>query len=569
MAATGSGVGDDAPLTIEKATAVLTGPGGLFEVTTGEVLGEPMQVFANRPGSVRDLLVNGSQKGDAEYAVFDDAGTRRVLTYSGTRSRVASLAAALVDRGIGHGDRVAVLAANCPEYLILFWACASLGAVTVCCNGWWTRSEIEFALAHTRPSLLVADRRRLARLEGTDPDMPVLVVEDDIADLVGLHPDADLPDGPIAEDDPVVIQFTSGTTGRPRAAMVSHRSFVSFVLAMFAIGAREMLLRGVELGSAGPPGPRLAVFPLFHLSGMQSTAVAGMVSGQKSVWPMGRFDPAAVIRLTEVEGIAMWTGTATHILRLLDEPGVADLDPTQLTQVAVGGSASTPELIRATEQRFPHLVGTFGSGYGLTESGGLVSHATNAILRVAPDSVGYPLPTVEVRIVDDVGEDLPDGENGEICVRSPLVMLGYWDDPAANEAAFLPGRWLRTGDFGRMVDGRLHIASRLRDLILRGGENVYPAEVEQRIEEHPAVAEVAVHGVDHPMLGQEVKAVVVLRPGADASADEIMAFCAEAIAYYKVPTVVDFRDEPLPRNATGKVVKAVLTGDAENTFFEE
>ena len=148
-------------------------------------------------------------------------------------------------------------------------------------------------------------------------------------------------------------------------------------------------------------------------------------------------------------------------------------------------------------------------------------------------------------------------------------MLGYWNDPAADAAAFLPGRWLRTGDFGRMAGGRLHLATRLRDLILRGGENVYPGEVEQRLEEHPAVAEVAVHGVDHPTLVQEVKAVVVLHPGAEASADELTAFCAETLSYYKVPTIVEFRDEPLPRNATGKVVKAVLTGDAEHTFVEE
>jgi acyl-CoA synthetase (AMP-forming)/AMP-acid ligase II len=566
VADAGGGSGGDVPLTYEQATAALTGPGGFFELATEDVLGEQMQVFANRPRSLRDLLMGAAQKGDEEYAVFDDAGERRVLTFGGLQQQVASVAAALADRGIGHGDRVAILAANCPEYIVTFWACASMGAVAVCFNGWWTRSEIEYGLEATRPALLVADRRRLARLEGADTGVPTIVVEDDFADLLGFAPDADLPETPIAEDDPIVLQFTSGTTGRPKAAMVSHRSFISFVLAAFVIGARDSMLSGAA-PSAG--GARLAVFPLFHLSGMQSSTVTSLMGGIKTVWPMGRFDPARVVQLTIDEGITAWNGTGTHIHRLLAEPGIEDLDAGQVTSVAIGGSASTPELIRATEERFPHLVDTFGSGYGLTESGGLVSHATNAMLRDAPGCVGCPLPTIEVRIIDDEGNDLPDGENGEICVRSPLVMLGYWNDPAANEAAFLPGRWLRTGDFGRMLDGRLHLASRLRDLILRGGENVYPAEVEQRIEEHPAVGEVAVYGVDHPTLGQEVKAVVVLRPGAAASADEITAFCAEAISYYKVPTIVEFRDEPLPRNATGKVVKAVLAGDAEHTFVEE
>ena len=566
MPGTDSDTGGDTPLTHEQATAALTGPGGFFEVTTEEVLGESMQVFVNRPRSLRDMLTGAARNGDADYAVFDDAGERRVLTFEGLQGQVASVAAALADRGIGHGDRVAILAANCPEYIVTFWACAAMGAVAVCFNGWWTRSEIEYGLEVTTPALLVAARRRLARLDGTDPGVPTIVIEDDFADLLAFAPDAGLPETPIAEDDPIVLQFTSGTTGRPKAAMVSHRSFISFVLAAFVIGARDSMLAG---DTPSADGARLAVFPMFHLSGMQSSTVTSLMAGSKTVWPMGRFDPARVVQLTVDEGISAWNGTATHIYRLLAEPDIEGFDPLQLTSVAIGGSASTPDLIRATEERFPHLVGTFGSGYGLTESGGLVSYAPNEMLRDAPDCVGYPLPTVEVKIIDEECNDLPDGENGEICVRSPLVMLGYWDNPEANEAVFLPGRWLRTGDFGRMVDGRLHMASRLRDLILRGGENVYPSEVEQRLEEHPAVGEVAVHGVDHPTLIQEVKAVVVLRQGADASADEITAFCAETLSYYKVPTIVEFRDEPLPRNATGKIVKAVLTGDAEHTFVEE
>lgn len=554
------------PLTYEQATAALTAPGGFFELATEDVLGEPMQVFVNRPRSLRDLLAGAVEKGDAEYCVFDDAGERRVLTFADTTEQAAAVAAALAERGISHGDRVAILAANCPEYIVTFWACAALGAVAVCFNGWWTRNEIEYGLESTRPALLVADRRRLARLEGDDPGVPTIVIEEDFAEMAAAHPGVGLPDTPIAEDDPIVLQFTSGTTGRPKAAILSHRSFISFVLAAFLIGARDSMLSGAAPAAGGA---RLAVFPLFHLSGMQSSTVTSLLGGVKTVWPMGRFDPTRVLQLTVDEGITAWNGTATHIFRLLAEPGTDDLPPEHLTAVAIGGSASTPELIRATEERFPHLVGTFGSGYGLTETGGLVSHATNAMLREAPDCVGKPLPGIEVRIVDDEGNGIPDGENGEVCVRSALVMLGYWENDEANEAAFLPGRWFRTGDYGNLHEGRLHLASRLRDLILRGGENVYPAEVEQRLEEHPAVAEVAVHGVDHPTLGQEVKAVVVLPPGSVTSVDELVDFCAETLAYYKVPAHVEFRDEPLPRNATGKVVKAVLAGDAEQTFFEE
>ena len=315
----------------------------------------------------------------------------------------------------------------------------------------------------------------------------------------------------------------------------------------------------------------LAVYPLFHVSGMFGTTTTGLAGGTTSVWPVGRFDAKKVIALSKEHGITSWAGAATHIFRLLDamdEPD-ADFDPSVLSNVGIGGSATTPELIRRTEERLPQLRGTFGSGYGSTETGALVSYANNAMLKADPHCVGPPLPTVSVRILDDEGKDLPEGVDGHIFVRSPLVMLGYWRNDEANRKTFLDGRWLDTGDFGRIENGMLYLASRKRDLILRGGENIYPIEIENRSEEHPDVAEVAVVGVDHVELGQEVKAIVVPRPGADPDPEALRAFVCETLAYFKVPQYVELRREPLPRNATGKVMKHVLTGDAENTFVEE
>jgi acyl-CoA synthetase (AMP-forming)/AMP-acid ligase II len=294
-----------------------------------------------------------------------------------------------------------------------------------------------------------------------------------------------------------------------------------------------------------------------------------MASGATTVWPLGRFDPAHVIELTKRHGIAGWGGTVTHVLRLLDEPSIATIDPTSIVTVGIGGSASSPQLIRRTEERFPHLEGTFSSGYGSTESGGLISYASNAMLTASPDCVGPPLPTVAVRIVGPLGEDVAPGEEGEICARSPLVMQGYWRHPEADAEAFLPGRWLRTGDFGRMADGALFLASRRRDLIIRGGENVYPFEVEYRLEEHPDVVEAAVVGVDHPTLGQEVGAVVVVAPGSDVAAPALQDWCAEALSAYKVPSQVEVRTAPLPRNPTGKVMKHLLGGDESASGFVE
>jgi len=559
-----SGSGSDDPA---AAVMALLAPGAPFEMADEDVLGEPMQVFVQRARSLRQLLAQAGRFGDSDYAVFHNGGRRRALTFADHERRVASVAAALADRGVGAGDRVAILAANCPEWIITFWATVSLGAVAVACNGWWTRDEIVHALAHTTPALLVADAKRLARLDGADPGMPVVVIEEDFVDLEGFAPDAALPDIPIDEDQPALLQFTSGTTGRSKAAVLSHRSVVAFVQVVTFLGAAQAA--SVGLPSTGPSRPRLAVFPMFHISGLQSASITPMATGAGNVWPMGRFDPATVIRLTTEEGIYAWNGTATHVFRLLQDPMIETLDVSLVQNVAIGGSATTPELVRATEERFPHLVDTFTSGYGLTESGGMVSHAGNAMLQANADSVGMAMPTVGVRIVDEDGVEVPDGENGSICVRSPLVMLGYWEDVEATDQAFLPGRWLRTGDYGRLQGGELFLASRLRDLILRGGENVYPIEVEACLEQHPAVAECAVYGVDHETLGQEVKAVVVLVDGASLDLVGARAFCGEKLADYKLPEYLEVWAGPLPRNAGGKVVKAVLRGEVTQAFFEE
>ncbi len=563
---TEQGKGDgEAPDPMEQIMALMA-PGAPFEMGTEEVLGEEMQVFVQRLGSLRDLLASSTRYGDVDYAVFHDGSRRIPLSFADNVRRVASVAAGLSDRGISPGDRVAILAANRPEWLLTFWATVSLGAVVVACNGWWTRDEIEHALTRTRPSLLVADRRRLDRLAGADPGMPVVVMEDEFDALGNFAPDVDLPDVAIDEDQPALMQFTSGTTGRPKAAVLSHRSLVGFVQIVTFLGAAQAAQVGAS--TSGAARPRLAVFPMFHISGLQSASITPMATGAGNVWPMGRFDPATVIRLTAEERIYAWNGTATHIFRLLESPEIDDLDVSLVETVAIGGSATTTELVRATEERFPHLVNTFTSGYGSTEAGGMVSHASNEMLRANADSIGMAMPTVSLKVVDENEDEVPEGESGAICVRSPLTMIGYWEDPEATAEALLEGRWLKTGDYGRLDGGQLFLSSRLRDLILRGGENVYPAEVEARLEMHPAVVECAVDGVEHRTLGQEVKAYVLLRPDTDLDLEEVRAFCGETLASYKLPDHLEVLTEPLPRNASGKVVKAVLRGEVPQTFVE-
>jgi long-chain acyl-CoA synthetase len=546
---------------LRKATEELTQTCQRFAVQQESVRGEQMLVFADRPRSLREVLITGAARGEADCYVFSD-GTR--ISFAGMQRQAASVAAELQARyGIGPGDRVAICAANCAEWIALFWATASLNAVLVAMNGWWTGLEMANALELAEPKLVVMDEKRLARF-GAEMQTPTIVIERDFPPLLESL-DAQLPTSPISEDDPFMLIFTSGTTGRPKAAVLSHRSVIGYLMLQSFMGARGLAMAG---RTPSAPPVRLAPYPLFHVSGLSAT-VSTMMGAGTTVWPLGRFDPEAVIELTKRERIGVWNGATTHVMRLLASPQIDTLDVTQIVQVGVGGSATTPALVRSTEQRFPHLANTMSTGYGSTETGGLISWAPNWMLQAATDCVGPALPTVEIRITDDAGVPAVEGVEGNVEARSAIVMLGYWRNEEANSETLLPGLWVRTGDFGRLEDGLLYLASRTRDLIIRGGENIYPFEIENRIELHPEVVESAVIGAPHLTLGQEVKAVIVVRDGSSLDAGAVRAWCAEVLASYKVPAHVELRTLPLPRNASGKIMKHVLMDDAESGFIEE
>jgi len=562
-----NGVTESMPL--EEIEAQLTGPGGPFEVVSEEVLGTAMSVCKNRPASLRSLLEDSVARGDAEYMVYDG----RRITFAQHERLVASVAKALSEKyGVGHGDRVAILAANCTEWVIAFWAIVSLGAIAVGLNGWWKRGEILYGLEHTQPSLLIGDAARLARLEAGDVEVPVISIDDDFEKLMQYDPDAELPQVPIAEDDPAVILFTSGTTGRPKGAVTSHRGIVAFVQLLWFHGLRMMLLaveNGVRADPNAHPNCNLYNAPLFHLSGLYTGAVSMLASGVKTVWMKGRFDPAEVMRLIEEERVTAWSPLGNMAHRLLDDPNLGKYDLSSIRTLGSGGAPVSEDIQRRLMEAFPNSKGNFAVGYGLSESTGTATLNFGEFMTERPDSVGRPLPTVEVEVRGPGGEAMRDGEEGEIHIRGPLVMLEYWRNPESTAETILPGRWLRTGDIGRLEEGYLYINSRARDMILRNAENIYPAEIENRLEAHPQVAEVAVLGVPHPEWGQAVKAIVVPARGAALDEAELSAHCAAEMANFKVPTEWEIRSEPLPRNATGKVLKQVLSGDAGNDFVEE
>ena len=551
--------------------AQLTGPGGPFEITEEPVLGEVMPVFKNRLTSLREMLQQSALHGDKEYLVLGD----RRISYAENAKLVASVAAALrEEHGIQKGDRVAILAANCPEWVITFWATVSLGGIVSALNGWWTAEEIRYGIELSEPKLLIGDRKRLSRVEGLDLGTKVLEIESDFSALVGHSPDASLSDVSIAEDDPALILFTSGTTGRPKGAVVSHRALAGFVQVQTMHGLERIML-GMKSGNApapeaNPPAPcALVTVPLFHLSGLYTMAIMMLATGSKTVYRSGRFDPEDVLRLIEKERVTIWTALGSMGPQVANHPSIGKYDLSSIRNIGFGGAPTSPALQEKLLRAFPTASGNFGMGYGLSESGGVGAGIGGRELALHPTSTGRASVTNEIQIWDDEGKVVPEGVYGEIMIRSPYLMLEYWRNPEATAKALRPGRWLATGDIGCLRGGYLFINSRARDLILRAAENIYPVEIEHRLDAHPDVAESAVVGADHEELGQEVKAIVVPAENATLDTERLASWCREALSSFKVPSLWEIRREPLPRNASGKVLKNVLTGEMSDHLIED
>ncbi|MEU6138673.1 AMP-binding protein [Nocardioides sp. NPDC047086] len=533
-------------ITRDEAVALLTAPGAPLEIRTEDVLGEPMDVYVNRPRSLRELLESSRTHGDRDYLVTSG----RRIGFAEHHDQVAALARVLrEDYGVGRGDRVGLCAANCPEWIVGFWAAVSLGAVAVGMNSMWARPELAHGVELTEPKVMIVDEPRARLAEGLD--VPLLRVESDLPRIASEHPGTPLPelDEEIAEDDPAVILFTSGTTGRAKGATHTHRNVIAavwFHLLNDAVAA--------EMGLPQADRRFLLVSPLFHIASLHNLAVVRLVVGDVAVLYQGKFDIEQVLRLIEQERITNWGAMPTMLTRIIElGDRLQEFDLSTLRSLSVSSAPSSPGLKEALRTALPQAGRSLGTTYGLTESCTAATLASAAELAADPSTVGRPVPTVEVEIRDTEGRPVPEGIEGEIHLRGAQMMLGYWNNAKATAASTAPHRWFRTGDLGHLADGQLHIASRRSDLILRGGENIYPAEVEDRIVAHPAVRECIVMGVPDPDYGQAVAAVVVLHPGENVSPEDLCAHTAAGIARYKVPTRWQITLDELPRNATGKV----------------
>jgi len=558
----------------------LTGPGGPFEVVTEVVNGIEMKVYKDRMPSLREVPTAAINRGDQDFLVYGD----KRWTYGEFVRQANGVAHALArDAGVGHGDRVAVLSANNPEWCLAFWATVDLGAILVGLNGWWKTDEILYGLDDSGSKVLVADAKRFERIADQLDQAPglehIYLIDGDPADyddprihafseLMG-EPTDEFPDTDIAEDDPAVIFYTSGTTGRPKGAISTHRNMVANLQNTLFNSIATVMANPetTPLDSGGGQTVGLLTSPLFHVSGCHSSLVVGMIAGVKLVIPEGRFDPDHALQLIQDEGVTIWATVPTMVWRVCEHPARHDYDTSTVTSVAFGGSPSADELQRKVRDTFPNVKST-SNAYGLTESSSVATVISGKDAQERPDSVGPPVPVVDLAIVDPSGKAVPQGQTGEVLIKGPIIMPGYWNKPEATAETVIDG-WLHTGDIGYLdEDGFLFITDRAKDMIIRGGENIYCVEIEQRLVDHPAVADAAVIGVPHPELGEEVKAVVQVQPGAALTEEDVKAWVAETLANFKVPAYVEIVDDKLPRNASGKLLKNVLRGEGEVSFSE-
>jgi len=546
----------------------LTAPGERFEMETIDIRGVPTRVWKHAPTNMRQVAMAARTHGDRLFAIYEDER----VTYEAWFRAVARMAAELRERGVAKGDRVALAMRNLPEWPVAFFAATTIGAICVPLNAWWTGPELAFGLANSGAKLLVCDAERWERIaphRGELPDLEHALVSrsdaplegaEQLEDLLGTPkdyaalPSAALPQVDIDPEDEATIFYTSGTTGQPKGALGTHRNLCTNIMSSAYNGAIAFLRRGEE-----PPAPvqkvGLTVIPLFHVTACSAGLMGYVVAGHTMVF-MHKWDPVKAFQLIEREKVNLTGGVPTIAWQLLEHPERANYDLSSLEAVAYGGAPAAPELVRKIHEEFGALP---ANGWGMTETMATVTGHSSEDYLNRPDSCGPPVAVADLRIVGDDGvTELPVGEVGELWARGPMVVKGYWNRPEATADTFVDG-WVRTGDLARLdEEGWCYIVDRAKDMIIRGGENIYSSEVENVLYDHPAVTDAALVAIAHPTLGEEPAAVVHLAPGMSATEDELREWVAARLAKFKVPVRIAFVQDTLPRNANGKILKKDL-----------
>jgi long-chain acyl-CoA synthetase len=561
-------------ISLAQAHALLTRPGSPFEMEERDIRGVRTRVWKNAPPTMREVFLSARAHGGKTFIVYRD---ERVSYEEFARAALA-IAEALQQAGVKKGDRVAIAMRNLPEWPAAFFGCLLVGGIATLLNAWWTGPELQYGLNDSGAKVAIVDRERLERLFEHLPNCPALervlvsrhgeaIAHPQITKLETITgdvtcwsqlPDRPLPNVPLEPEDDATILYTSGTTGKPKGALGTHRnSTVSVLLPPFR-QARTFLRRGEPVPAPDPNAPQkcsLLVVPLFHTTGCHAAMIPSVVAGVKIVL-MHKWDPEVAMQLIERERVNNAGGVPTIAWQLLEHPALGKYDLSSLESISYGGAPAAAELVARLKEKFPKSVP--GTGWGMTEvSGGFTGHQAEDY-EARPASCGPAFPVGDIRIVDAAGKPLPPGGVGELWVKGPSIVKGYWQNPDATAATFVDG-WLRTGDIARLDDeGFCYILDRAKDMLIRGGENIYCVEVENTLYEHPAVIDAAVVGIPHHSLGEEPGAVVTLKAGMSASEAELRAFVAKRLAAFKVPVKIAFSPDMLPRNPTGKLIKGEL-----------
>jgi long-chain acyl-CoA synthetase len=548
----------------------LTSDGSPFSWSVQDIRGIPTRTYDHAPPHMRFIWELSAGYGDRPYLQFGD----ETLTYTQAHDVVSSLATYLIEQGVEHGDRVAIAMRNYPEWVLSYWAIISIGAAAVGMNAWWTGPEMEYGLGDSAPKVVIADDKRLATIAPhlddlraanpfhlvvvrTDHDLP----EDAVTWTEAVTTtNSGLPPAAIDPEDDCAIFYTSGTTGFPKGAALTHRGCVSNIMNFsfwnaLTTAARPQADSLIESHEAATETTALLAVPLFHVTGCNCCMHLITGVGGKIIL-LYRWDPSEALEIIERERVTAFTGVPVMSRELVEHPEFADRDTSSLATLGGGGAAVQPDLVDKIEKSLTR--GRPSTGYGLTEVCGVISINSSDWFVEKPTTVGPPMPTIEAKVVDDNGLEVAQGEIGELLVLGPNNVRGYLNQPEATAEAF-PDGWFRTGDLATLdEDGFISIVDRAKDMVLRGGENVYCAEVEAAVFSHDDIRECAAFAVPDDRLGEVVGIAVVMKDRRSMTAEEVQAYAAMKIAKFKVPEHVWFLEDELPRNANGKFLKRAL-----------
>ncbi|MBD2859214.1 acyl--CoA ligase [Spongiibacter sp. KMU-158] len=557
---------------LDQAHKQLTVTGSPYEIQERDCGGQTLRGFVGAPKTLRELIDGGRQFNDQPFTHY--LGVDQ--SFGEFFARVDALAHQLKYHfGLNAGERVAIAMRNRPEWLEAYAAITALPAIVVPLNSWGSAAELDFQLRDSGAKLLICDTQRAA-LAADIPNLQLLCVDDwspsqtktgksDYEQLISAAMGQAMPalENEIDPESPVQIMYTSGTSGRPKGAVSCHRNICQALMS-FEYHAYSSAMANPDsmahiMGCGFAPCTLLS-FPLFHVSGCYSAFLLNLRGGRRVVIGY-KWDAKHALEIIENQRVTIFSGSPAMLQDLMQHPDFKQHDTSSLFSLGAGGSACPPALTQTLEQQLPRHY--FGTGYGMTESNAICSSCTGAAFHLKPGSAGTLNPLVEFKTCDSDGQPLERGTTGEIWLRSPTNILGYWNNEDATAALFatdLSGnQWMNTGDTGYLDDDNfVYLVGRNKELIIRGGENIYPAEIEAALSQIRGIKETAVFGLPDQRLGEVPVAVIVLEDGVELQPESLKEQLKSRLAAFKIPENIWFSPTPLPRNAAGKLLKSDL-----------